>query len=77
MKTFNMNFNLSAWCQLEIEADSYEEAREKLFSMSFEEIAEITNCKNSDITDLDIEEEEDPDYEIYSGWEEDDEDEEV
>lgn len=77
MKTYIMDFNLSAWCQLEIEADSLDEAREKLLSMSMEEIAEIADCKNSDITDLDIEEEPEADYEIYSGWDEDDEDEEV
>lgn len=75
MKTFNMDFNIQAWCQLEIEADSAEEAKEKLLSMSLEEIAEIASCKNSDIGDLDITEEPEPDYEIYSGW--DDEDEEV
>jgi hypothetical protein len=48
------NFNLEAWIKgLEVEADSYDEALDKLYRMTFSEIAEAGYAKESDITDID------------------------
>ena len=47
------NFNLEAWIKgLEVEADSYDEALDKLYRMTFSEIAEAGYAKESDITDI-------------------------
>jgi len=67
MKKFVFDFNLSAWItNLEIEADSYEEAVEKLGRMSAYDIVDEGYVKNTDITDLDYEvaddDEDDDDY---------------
>lgn len=63
MPTYIFDFNLSAWIQnVEIEADSYEEAVEKLSRMSAEDLIDEGYVKNTDITDLDYEVEDDDDY---------------
>lgn len=62
MKKFVFDFNLSVWVQnVEIEAEDYEEAVEKLGRMSAYDIVDEGYVKNSDITDLDYEEVEDDD----------------
>ena len=78
MPTYTFDFNLSAWIRgLEIEADSEEEAREKLYSMRVGNIIDEGYCSNFDITDVDVEsdeeyiEDEEDEDELY-----DDEDEE-
>ena len=69
MKTFKFDFNLSCWIQnLEIEADDYEEAFEKLRTMSVEDIVEEGYVHNFDITDLDC------DYDYDEDNEEDEDD---
>lgn len=53
---FKFNFSLDIWItDLEIEADSLDEAKEKLYQMSDEEKLEEGNDKESDITNLDYE----------------------
>lgn len=50
----NFNFELKAWIAgVEIEADSYEEALEKLYMMTFAEIVEEGFEKDSEISDID------------------------
>ena len=78
MPTYTFDFNLSAWIRgLEIEADSEEEAREKLYSMRVGNIIDEGYCSNFDISDVDVEsdeeyiEDEEDEDELY-----DDEDEE-
>ncbi len=62
MKKFIFDFNLSAWIQgIEIEAEDYEEAVEKLGRMSAYDLVSDGYVKNSDITDIDYEVEEDED----------------
>lgn len=57
---FIFDFNLSVWIQnVEIEADSYEDAVEKLGRKTAEDLIDEGYVKNSDITDLDYEEVED------------------
>lgn len=64
MKTYVFDFMLSAWVQqVEIEANSYEEAEQLLNEMSVSEIAREGYIKESNITNIDCEEEEDDDYE--------------
>lgn len=58
MKTYKLDFNLSAWFQeVEIEAESKKEAMNKLMNMSVEEMFEnggvVKDCECSDI-DVDI-----------------------
>lgn len=67
MPTYVFDFNLSAWIQnVEIEADSYEDAVEKLNRMSAADLIDEGYIKNTDITDIDCEEvehdDEDDDY---------------
>lgn len=51
---FTFDFNLSAWIQdLKIEAENYDEAMEKLRTMSAYDIVDEGYVKNTDITDLD------------------------
>ena len=54
---FKFDFNLSAWIQnVEIEAASLEEAKEKLGQMSIEDMMDNEgSIKQTDITDLDSE----------------------
>jgi translation initiation factor 2 beta subunit (eIF-2beta)/eIF-5 len=50
----NFDFELRAWIAgVEIEADSYEEALEKLYMMTFAEIVEEGFEKDSEISDID------------------------
>jgi len=51
------DFNLNAWIQgIEIEADSVEQAQEKLSSMSLEDMIEAGACiKDSDVESVDAE----------------------
>ena len=59
MPTYTFDFNLSAWIRgLEIEADNEEEAREKLYAMKVEDIIDEGYCSNFDITDIDVESDE-------------------
>ena len=57
MKTYRLDFNLEAWIQhLEIEADSEEEAKEKLYKMTLEEILEEgAIVEDTAISDIDCE----------------------
>lgn len=81
MPTYTFDFNLSAWIRgLEIEADNKDEAREKLYAMKVEDIIDEGYCSNFDITDIDvesdeeyIEDEDDDDYEEEIEDEEDEE----
>ena len=79
MPTYTFDFNLSAWIRgLEIEADSEEEAREKLNAMSIADIVDLGYCSNFDITSVDVESDEeyieDEDDEEYDDdYEEDEE----
>lgn len=64
MPKYTFDFNLSAWIRdLEIEADSLEEAKEKFFDKSVSDLIDEGYVKDHSITDLDIdiedEEEED------------------
>lgn len=72
MPTYTFDFNLSAWIRgLEIEADNEEEAREKLYSMRVGNIVDEGYCSNFDITDVDVEsDEEDIEDEEYDDEEE-------
>lgn len=66
METYKFDFMLSAWVQqVEIEANSYEEAEQLLNEMSVSEIAREGYIKSSEIYDVDCEceEEEGDDYE--------------
>ena len=50
------NFNLQAWIQdVEIEADSIEEAESKLYGMTVEELIEAGYIHTSDLDDVDAE----------------------
>lgn len=81
MPTYTFDFNLSAWIRnLEIEADSEEEATEKLNAMKIEDIVDLGYCSNFDITSVDVESDEeyvedenDDDYEEEIEYEEDEE----
>lgn len=81
MPTYTFDFNLSAWIRgLEIEADNEDEAREKLYAMKVADIIDEGYCSNFDITDVDvesdeeyIEDEDDDDYEEEIEYEEDEE----
>lgn len=74
-KTFTFDFNLNAWIRgLEIEADSYEEALEKFKMMSFSDIALNGYAKDFEVSDVDVEYEEQDDDEFdYEDDYEDDE----
>ncbi len=73
MKTFTLDFDLDLWVTgVEIEADSYEEAIEKLRGMSADEIIEEGYVKNKEIKDVDYTVEDDEEDE--EEFEEDDED---
>ena len=56
MKVFTFDFDLDAWIQdIEIEAEDYDEAKEKLLQMSVEELIENGYIKDYDISNLDYE----------------------
>lgn len=53
MARYSFEFNLEAWIQdIEIEADSYEEAESKLYKMTVEELIEAGYIHNSDLFDI-------------------------
>ena len=55
MGLYKVDFNISAWIKdLEILADSEEEARRVLANMSLAQIVDQATVKSTDITDLDI-----------------------
>lgn len=59
MPRYTFDFDLEAWIRcLKIEADSLEEAKEKLYEMSIEDIIDEGYVNNFSISELDIEEEE-------------------
>ena len=74
MKTFTFDFAVQAWIKgLEIEAETYEEAEKELLSMSLEKIVDKGFVKDSDISDIECETEddnavEDDDDEDYSEY---------
>lgn len=60
MKIYDFNFCLELWIKsLEIEANSYEEALDKLTSMSFEDLISQGYIKDFDITFVDCKVEDD------------------
>lgn len=54
MKTFNIDFNLSAWMNIEIEAESEEEALNHLYKMYIEDIVKEGNLKESCVSDEEV-----------------------
>lgn len=57
MKKFKFDFNMSAWIQdVEISAESYEEAKKEFDNMTVEDLIDEGYIKNFSITDLDVEE---------------------
>lgn len=57
MPTYEFDFSLDAWIRgLRIDADSEEEAKEKLSKMSVDDIIQEGYVKDFNITDLDVEE---------------------
>lgn len=56
MGKFVFDFDLDVWLRnVEVEANSLEEAQEKLYSMSIEEMIESGYVKDTYINDLDVE----------------------
>lgn len=56
MAKYSFDFNLEAWIQdVEIEADSYEEAENKLYKMTVEELIEAGYIHTSDLDNVDVE----------------------
>ena len=56
-KLYDFNFSLDAWIKsLEIEADSLEEAKEKLFEMPIEDLIDIAWVKDFSIKELEVHE---------------------
>lgn len=71
MPTYTFDFDLDAWIQnLEITADNYEEALEKLKSMKIEDIIDEGYCKRFDINDIDCESDEDDNFNDEDNYEE-------
>lgn len=57
MPIYDFNFSLDAWVKsLEIEADSLEEAKEKLFEMPIEDLIDIAWVKDFSIKELEVHE---------------------
>lgn len=57
MPIYDFNFSLDAWVKsLEIEADSLEEAKEKLNEMSIDDIVEHAIVKDFSIKELEVHE---------------------
>ena len=70
LKTFTFDFSVDAWIRaLDIEAESLDEAKDKLSSMTLEDIVDKGHVKSFDITNVDIEyediEEEEDLYEVF------------
>ena len=56
MAKYSFDFNLQAWIRfLEIEADSYEEAVEKLLKKDISELIELGAVHDSDLDNIDVE----------------------
>lgn len=56
MAKFRLDFNLQAWIQgVEIDANSMEEAENKLYRMTIDELLEEGYIHTSDLSDVDIE----------------------
>lgn len=56
MAKYLFDFNLQAWIRfLEIEADSYEEAVNKLLKKDVSELIELGSVQDSDLNDIDVE----------------------
>jgi hypothetical protein len=56
MAKYSFDFNLQAWVRfLEIEADSYEEAVEKLLKKDVSELIELGVVHDSDLDNIDVE----------------------
>ena len=56
MAKYSFDFNLQAWMRnVEIEADSYEEAESKLYKMTAEELIEAGYIQTSDLEDVEVE----------------------
>lgn len=71
MPKYDFNFSLDAWVKsLEIEADSLEEAKEKLNGMSISDIVDEGLVKDFNIKELDVtvDPDDDDDYLRYD-WE--------
>lgn len=67
MGTYRFDFNLEAWItDLEIEANSREEAEDKLYSMPLEEIIEKGIVQKTSITDVDCDFNETQKYHVYN-----------
>lgn len=63
MPKYTFDFNLEAWVAgVEIEADSYEEALEELHKKTAEELLEEGYIKESDISSIDCDVEDDEEY---------------
>lgn len=61
-KKYTFDFNLEAWVAgVEIEADSYDEALDKLNTMTGEELLENGYIKQSEISSIDCDVEDDED----------------
>lgn len=57
MKKFKFDFNMSVWIQdVEISAESYEEAKKEFDNMTVEDLIDEGYIKDFSITDLDVEE---------------------
>ena len=57
MKKFKFDFNMNAWIQdVEISAESYEEAKKEFDNMTVEDLIDNGYVKDFNITDLDVEE---------------------
>lgn len=79
MPKYIFDFNLSCWIQrLEIEADSEEEAQEKLRKMPALDLVDYGYVHSSDISDVDVEveEEDEDDYDDDEEYYDDEEEEE-
>lgn len=56
MAKYSFDFNLQAWVRfVEIEADSYEEAVNKLLRKDVSELIELGSIQDSDLNDIDVE----------------------
>lgn len=71
-KLYDFNFSLDAWVKsLEIEADSLEEAKEKLFEMCIEDLIDRAWVKDFSIKELEVHEssQEENDKYLDYNWE--------
>ena len=60
MKKFIFEFSVDAWIKgVEIEADTYQEAEDKLYRHTLEDLIEKGYVKDSNISDIDCEVEDD------------------